>query len=221
MKKLLLSMAVAGLATMPVASQAGSLGANVAIASDYYSKGVDQTSTAGLLKGDISYSLDNGLYAGVWAGSLDKGYEFDLFAGWAGSFGKLNLDISYMTIYLTDDAWGIGTDAITEEILVRAGYGIFSAGVDINVDSDKATAKDTFVEDYTHYKASVDVSEWANGVSLTYGLVDYADSQDVRYFEATYATEIDKGVGFEVDFINSTKEAGAVVVTLSKSFDLM
>jgi len=72
------------------------LSASAAVANKYLWRGIDLGAGDAAVSGDIKYSMPNGLYAGIWGSSGDAalGAEYDLFAGWGGTLGAVNLDAS-------------------------------------------------------------------------------------------------------------------------------
>ena len=78
-----------------------SVSGNVGIYSDYIFRGYTQTENKPALQGGFDVSHSSGLYAGVWASNVDwtvqggsmrdNSVEIDLYAGFAGEFGKSTL----------------------------------------------------------------------------------------------------------------------------------
>jgi len=225
LKSLALSLAVAGAASVamvPATSQAG-VSANVGVVTDYVFRGFNQSTDTGspAIQGGFDYEHDSGLFAGIWGSTMDYGYEYDLYAGWGGTFNGVDLGAAYTAYYYTDeDVYGKG--AAFEEINLSAGYGPVSVAADLDVDSDNTN--------YIHYAVSLDASAVAEGVSLTYGVTQTdkdstgAKTKDAGYLDIGYSTTLDMGVDLGVNFVMA--DAGAddtsyLIVGLSKSFDLM
>jgi len=209
LKTLALSLAVAGatsVAMIPAAAQAG-VSANAGVFTDYIWRGADQTTNNTVaLQGGVDYEADNGIYAGVWASTLDTGYEYDLYVGYGGTFNGVDLGAAYTAYRGTDeDTFGTGVN----EVNLSAGYGMISVGYDIDVTNSDSSAK--------HYSISADLGDYADGVAVTYGATDVAGND---YFDFSYGTEVE-GVDFGFDFIHSTANGNFVTVGLTKSFDLM
>ena len=66
---------------------------NVAIVSDYRFRGLSYSAGDPALQGQIGVNHSSGLYAGIWASSLEDSavygnMEMDFFAGWTGAVGK-------------------------------------------------------------------------------------------------------------------------------------
>lgn len=225
LKTLALSLAVAGAASVamvPAAAQAG-VSANAGVFTDYIFRGFNQASSTGspALQGGLDYESDMGVYAGIWASTMDKEYEYDLYAGWAGTVSDIDLGIAYTNYSYTDKvAYAPGASAF-EEINTSIGYGPVSFAMDFDVDPDNTN--------YIHYALGLDASSIAEGMSLTYGVTktdknNGVKTKDAGYLDIGYATTLDMGVDLGVDFVMS--DAGAddtsyLVVGLSKSFDLM
>ena len=227
LKNLALSLAVAGAASVamvPAASQAG-VSANVGVFTDYVFRGLNQAADKGTpaLQGGFDYEHDSGLFAGVWGSTMDQGFEYDLYAGWGGSFEGVDLGIGYISYMYSEDVGEAdsGSSAF-EEINLSAGYGPISIGYDLGTDN---TVASTDEDKYVHYSVSADMGAIAEGVSLTYGATKYDGADDASgYFDIGYATTLDMGVDLGVNMILSdanTDDTTYFVVGLSKSFDLM
>ena len=85
-------------------AHAQSLAGSVGLASDYIFRGLTQTQNDPSLQAELVAGWESGFYAGAWAGSVDFGdfddasLELDLFAGWVGEAGPVNLDVMGMLI---------------------------------------------------------------------------------------------------------------------------
>ena len=81
-----------------VSASAVEFSGNIAIGSDYYFRGVDQ-SGGPAVSGGFDASFENGVYAGTCASSVDfsGGLELDYYAGYGGS---LSDDVSYDVGYI-------------------------------------------------------------------------------------------------------------------------
>lgn len=108
-ERTLMGMAVAG-ATL-IGSQAHALGlsGNVGVASNYIWRGVTQTDDQAAISGGLDLSTDMGLYLGTWVSNVDfggdKGYEMDLYGGYAGEWDRLGYDVGVILYaYPTQDS---------------------------------------------------------------------------------------------------------------------
>jgi uncharacterized protein (TIGR02001 family) len=220
LKTLALSLAVAGaasVAVVPAVSQAG-VSANAGVFTDYIWRGMNQSAEGTgqpALQGGLDYEHDSGLFVGTWASTLDTGYEYDLYAGWGGSFEGFDLGAAYTAYMYTEDS---KTNELNfEEVNLSAGYGPVSLAYDINVTKGSKA---------THYAVSLDAGSVAEGMSLTYGAsnTNETGSKSQGYLDIGYATTLDMGVDLGVNVIMSdanTDDTTYFVVGLSKSFDLM
>ena len=90
---------------------------NVGVTSNYVFRGFTQTDDSAALQGGVDYSQETGLYAGVWASSLDcpvgsacndngqaaDGFEIDLYAGLRIELGQtITLDVGVISYEYTD-----------------------------------------------------------------------------------------------------------------------
>ncbi|MGH8027822.1 MAG: TorF family putative porin, partial [Pseudoxanthomonas sp.] len=73
-----------------------------AISTEYVWRGQSLTDGKPAIVGELKISHGNGLYAGIWAGSLDLGpgtdtrAEFDYFLGWNKRYGKVYVNTGYL-----------------------------------------------------------------------------------------------------------------------------
>jgi len=227
LKSLLLSMVVAGAATLTVApatTQAG-VSANVGFTSDYIFRGFQQANGGLDVYGGVDYEADNGLFVGVWAttmgisSSYEDEVEYDLYFGWGGAVEGVDLGIAY-TNYSYTESYN-GDMGAFEEVNLSAGYGPVSVGYDIGLKTD-------YTDKYDHYSISVDASELVEGVSLTYGVTTADGAEDADYFDVGYGTTVsssalgDMDLGANIIFSGKdTDDATYFVVGMTKSFDLM
>jgi uncharacterized protein (TIGR02001 family) len=136
------SLAAPAMMFIPVGAQAGAT-ANVSVANMYLWRGMDVSGSEAQISGTLQYNADNGLYAGGWASSswAGSGYELDLYAGYGGTAGDFKYDISYWEYlypeagFVPGDDVGLG-DTDASDLVLSAGYGMFSAAAYINTDSD-------------------------------------------------------------------------------------
>lgn len=86
--------------TMMTAStgMAAEVSGNVALGSEYFFRGVNQ-SGGEALSGGFDVAFDSGFYVGSWASSIDfsNGPELDYYAGYSGSFSDtVSYDVGYL-----------------------------------------------------------------------------------------------------------------------------
>ena len=79
------------------------LSANIATVSNYYFRGITQTSDNAAIQGGIDYSHESGLYAGTWLSNIDFGgkenAEVDLYAGFGNDIGDTGFSYDVGIIY--------------------------------------------------------------------------------------------------------------------------
>ncbi len=218
LKTLLLSMAVAGAATVaiaPAVAQAG-VSANIGMVSNYIFRGVEQTESASASAG-LDFESDSGFYIGTWAADVESGLEYDLYGGWAGEFEGVSLGLGASGYYYTDTAF----DSAYEEVNLSVGYGMFTVGY------DKGTYKPAAGDvDYDHKYLSLAYEDFSATVGLNDGDIDTSDDA-LTYFDLGYSTELAAGLDGSINLITTTSEDDTVkdqsylVLGVSKSFDLM
>ncbi len=90
------SIAAAILSLTATSTAVAEISASVGVANKYLWRGLDLGNGDAAVFGDIKVSNDSGLYAGIWGSSGDAalGSEYDLFAGWGGKLGAVDVDAS-------------------------------------------------------------------------------------------------------------------------------
>ncbi len=153
-----------------------SVSGNVGIYSDYIFRGYTQTENKPALQGGFDVSHSSGLYAGVWASNVDwtvqggsmrdNSVEIDLYAGFAGEFGKsgLGYDVGVLQfLYPGKDTPGAGLEADATEVYVALSYdfGPFAATLkNYTVVSSEAWAfNEMDGENYTDLSIDVPVGD--------------------------------------------------------------
>lgn len=212
---LALSAAVAGV-LVSSASYAGA-SANVGFVSDYYFRGVFQTTSSA--SAGIDYEHDSGVYAGTWWGDVDLGLETDYYLGYGNEVSGFAYDVSYVVYDYTDDDF----DDKYSEVNLKFGYGPVSVEYAVG-EYDKPVT-----EDYTY----VAVTGEYEGFFLTVGshsrdkVTD--NYPDGSFAEIGYGAEVG-GLDLGIAILNidedldgkTTSGQGetAMVFSLGKSFDL-
>jgi uncharacterized protein (TIGR02001 family) len=211
MKTMAKSLLCGALLAASAVAQAG-LSANIGGMSDYWFRGLDQTSNNASIMGGVDYEHDSGLYVGTWLASLPSDLEYDLYAGYAGEYG----DFSYsagVTGYFYQDYEGDYT-----ELNLSVGYGPVTLSHNIGKLDDPAGDVD--------YSFTSITGEY-EGAYLTYGF--YGDEVDGSYAEVGYGLTFE-GIDFNVAAIfpdedvsatnNWVSSSNELLFTFSKSFDL-
>jgi uncharacterized protein (TIGR02001 family) len=208
-KTLPLTIALFGsLAATQVASAAVS--GNLGFVSQYIFRGIIQTPASGSGSAGIDYSHDSGFYAGTWAGSVESGLEYDLYAGFGNEYQGLSYDLNYTTYNYTDTDW----DDTYAEFNIGLGYGPISVGY---ADGTHDIPNTSNSEDYT----VTTVSASKAGFTLLYG--DYGKDFTGSWYEFGYSTTVgDFDTG--INYIKSDKDlddTDYMIFSLGKSFDIM
>jgi uncharacterized protein (TIGR02001 family) len=106
----------------PAAEPAIKVTGGVTVTSDYRFRGISQTGKDPALQGTLNVNHESGLYAGVWASTIDDtdaaaviGYgdvEFDLYAGYTKTFDNgVGIDVGLLYyVYPIDEFTGLATD---------------------------------------------------------------------------------------------------------------
>lgn len=181
------SAAAAAIALGSTPAVAG-LEASAAVSNIYVFRGVDQGGGSGAVSGDLVYSHDSGLYAGVWASSaagFSNGGEIDTFAGWSGSFGDLGIDIGVLDYYYPGangaaDDWGKG--------LTEAYLGLSFAGLELYY-YDQISGKSVGLDDNTYVSLGYGMGKF----SALVGMADFEEptgqtfDSDYMHLDLSYA----------------------------------
>ncbi len=171
------------------------LSANAGIVSQYFFRGVAQTSTASASAG-LDYE-NSGFYVGTWAADVQDGLEVDFYAGYGLEFDNgLGLSIGGTSYQYTGDF-----DSAYNEVNLGASYKFLSVAYAVGTHDDDS---ELGIEeaDYDFFSVTAEYE----GFSVTYG--SWGDEFDGDYFEAGYSTEL---AGFDV---------GVSVISNSEELDL-
>ncbi len=123
----LLVMLSAAVLAAPAAHAGGGteVSASAGVANMYLWRGFDLGNGDAAVSGDLKVKHGSGAYAGIWGSSGDAtlGTEYDLYAGWGGKVGALDVDASLWTyVYPDADKGNIGAgDLVDAVISVGAG----------------------------------------------------------------------------------------------------
>lgn len=168
---------------------------NVAVTNNYIWRGITQTNDQAAVQGGLDYSSNIGLYAGTWLSNVDfssegvsdKGYELDLYGGYAGEIGGFGYDAG--AIYY---AYPTQTDIDFLELFLSGGYGPFSVGGYFTVDKE---GTDNENDIYVVGKADFEL-DILKGIGLGFevGRYEYDDSAFKDYTH--FGFNISKGTDF-------------------------
>ena len=204
-KQIPLAVALFGsLAATQVATAAVS--GNLGFSSEYVFRGILQATSSA--SAGLDYSHDSGIYVGTWAGKVDLGLEYDLYAGYGNEYQGFSYDINYTTYNYTDDAF----DDTYKEFNIGLGYGPVSVGyADGTWDGYGSSS------DYTVTTVSLSQMGW----TLLYG--DYGKDATGSWYELGYSTTVgDFDTG--INYIKSDKDLDDqdyLIFSVGKTIDIM
>ena len=181
------------------------ISAQIGWASDYYYRGIFQSSSSA--SGGIDYEK-NGFFVGTWAADVGDGLEVDGYFGYGSQVGDLRYGIGFTGYYYTGSF-----DDTYEEINLSTGYGIATVDVALG-------RYDNFgigTQDYTYYSLTLEKSGF-------YGkYAGFAQDFAGEYFEFGYSTSLaEVDLGLSVIFANDELVGQAeesLVFSVGKSFE--
>jgi uncharacterized protein (TIGR02001 family) len=219
MKKMTTSLVLGSVLTattlMSGAAMAGSLTGNVGMMSDYFYRGIFQST--GVASGGVDYDLGNGVAIGTWLADVDDGIEVDLYGSYSGEVNQFAYSIGFTTYQYTGEF-----DETYNEINLNVGTGPVNLEYSIgSYDSDPDS------QDYTFLALTFE----QGGAYATYGT--FGNDFDGSYIELGYGMEVsgfDVGVALisadddlsviDEDGDGNTDAEVSMVFSLGKSFDL-
>ena len=209
-----LRTAIVAATLMSSASALAEVSGNVAVGSEYFFRGYDQSAGAAL-SGGFDVDLGGGLYAGTWGSSVDGGtstggLEIDHYIGYGGSFSEsVSYDIGYMLYTYPND-----TGKNFEEVYGSVSFSDVTIGFATSDDWFNGTGS----YDYLYADYSMALSD-TFGLGFHYGTHSGAEAYDD--YAISLSTEA-AGLGFDLSWISTDEAEGAYadnefVLTISKS----
>jgi len=214
--------AIAGLLAASGAATAVELTGNVALTTDYVWRGVSQSDNGAAIQGGFDADFGGGLYAGVWGSNVDFGdsasLELDLYAGWAGEFSGVGVDVGVIHYHYPDEA---GSNF--NEVYLGLSMGPVSLTQSIGFDTGSENTGDHDFGNYTDL--SVDLGEYENiAFGAHVGFFDVQEGGDDYYDVKLSASTSFIGADWELAYTDTdhTGDAGKndddkVILTVSKS----
>ncbi|MCP4597258.1 TorF family putative porin [Neptuniibacter sp.] len=206
MKPMTKALIAAGLLSASVVAQAG-LSANIGAMSDYYFRGVDQTTDGASMMGGVDYEADNGVYVGLWAADLSNDdVEYDIYAGYGGEVGDVAYSVGYTGYFYTE------SDVDFHELNLNFGYEFLSLEVTFGTEDQPSGVEES---DYSFIALTGEYE----GAYLTYG--DFGKDYSGDYVELGYGTTYE-GLDLSIAYINADEDLGdrdTVTFAISKSFE--
>jgi len=198
--------------------QAAEISGNVTLASDYVYRGVSQTSEEPTIQGGFDVTVENGVYAGIWASniSFDGSVEVDYYIGfsndiledWSYDIGLIHYDYPNQVVASPDSDF--------QELYFSLSYQAFTVGIANSSDFFGETGSATYA--YGEYDLSL-----PNDVSLVfhYGSQGIDDAEGYDEYSMSLSKEI-SGIDFSLSWhdtdVNSVDDSGSrIVLALSKS----
>ncbi len=208
-----IALTTGAMSAAPVMAE-GSFSANVGLASEYYFRGLQQTTDASASAG-VDYE-NGGFYAGVWTADVSDGLEVDGYFGYGieteSGFGA---SLGFTTYQYTGNF-----DTEYNEVNLNLSYGF--ASLEYSVGEHEVEGGSD--EDYTYLALTLE----HNGFSATIG--SHGDDFEGEYVQLGYDTEIggfdagialifnDEDTNVENDVDNGDDQS--LIFTIGKSFDL-
>lgn len=226
MKKLLLIAPLAFYFQSTHATEATSpYSANITAASQYVSRGFQQTWAKPALQGGLDYNHPSGFYAGTWASTVsdhfirDASVEWDLYTGYSRSFGNLTVGTKVAYYYYP----GAKTTADTGntrfnygEIIPEISYGTLSVKYAITYTQDYfGNNSDTLdVGNNKHSRGSgyLDVN-WHQPITQGWSVDAHYGNQRIKNFSAASFQDTSFAVNKELPYNLSSS------LTYSKAWD--
>ena len=221
--KMIIGGAVLAASTLAGTAVAGSLSANVGVASNYIFRGITQTQDQAAVSGGLDYEHESGFYAGTWVSNVGTSlygtqgnYEQDWYAGYDFEAGAVGLDVGYIlfTYPVGPGQYDYG------EVYLNASWQWLSAGINYTVNKEGNPANKNDV--YLFVTAETEV----NGVGLsgTIGSYNYDDpsTEDYMHFQVALSKDdftfaLDKN---DLTDTGNGEDDLRFSVSWSKSFDL-
>jgi uncharacterized protein (TIGR02001 family) len=227
MRKNITSRVLLGASVLAISGLAqAELTANVGVTSNYVFRGESQTDEGVAVQGGVDFTHASGIYAGIWGSNVedsgpqhDKGFEYDLYAGY--NF-KVNEKVAFDIGFITYQYASTTTFDKSNEIFLGASFFGFSATY-----YDGSPVPD-YVPNYSYVdlKYTLALPQEFN-IHVHYG---NKDSDDSFYDAEDASIGVSKEVagfnlsltGTAIDYDNSSRDdENYLFVTVTKSFDLM
>jgi len=219
MKKSLLSIALTSLlATSAVVSTQASatgvegLSANAGVVSQYFFRGIAQTSTASASAG-LDYEVGN-FSVGTWAADVQDGIEVDFYGSYGLELGEVGLSAGFTSYQYTGDF-----DSAYNEINLGLSYSFLSLSYNVGKHSKDAAIGIDVESDYDFLTVTAEYE----GFYATYGT--WGKDFEGDYVEVGYGTDVsgfDIGVALIVNSKELDLETGegdeSLVFSIGKSF---
>jgi uncharacterized protein (TIGR02001 family) len=190
------AIAVSALTVAGAANAESSLSADVSVANMYLWRGQDASKGGPAVSGSLGWDSGQGFYVKTWASSGYQaiagdglsGYEWDVWAGYAGEVSGVSYDVSLWQIMYPQGSTAGSPDGLQAgtEISLGLGYQDFSFSYTMN--SGERYAGDS---DYSYITLGYTYGDFG----FTYGMQDVdADNADWSHINVSYALSDNAGV---------------------------
>lgn len=193
--KTIIATALIASAGMAQAEVTASIGA----VSNYYFRGITQTSDSAAIQGSFDYAHESGFYAGVWGSNVDFGgkesTELDLYTGFGGEIGSgVSYDVGGI-YYAYPGAGGEkqGGDLDYAELYIGASMGMFSASFNYNVWGEIDAGKNRVNDDGDYFwnlAADVPLPENFSFGAFLAGAEFDSQAEDYTYWGASLTKDV-------------------------------
>lgn len=184
------SLLMAGGMTAPIAAQAaGELSADVSVANMYLWRGTDASKGGPAVSGSLGWDSGVGFYVNTWASSGYQasdgdgygGYEWDVWAGYAGEVSGLSYDVSVWQIMYPQGSTTDSPDGLQAGTEISLGLGYQGFSFSYTVNSGERYAGEA---DYSYMTLGYTYGDFG----FTYGMQDVdADDADWSHIDVSYA----------------------------------
>ena len=237
MKAITKALVAGSLVSIGAVASADEFSANLGATSDYRFRGVSQSAQDPALQGGVDYALDNGLYLGAWASTIDfdggpgndpdANIEVDLYAGYTWAAGGVDWDAG--VLHYAYPGAESAFDLPFTEVYLGASYNVFSVNLAYTDDYTGPTDESAY---YVAIGAGLDLGSGytlglsvgqsgGDGIDATFGdsYTDYriGVAKDLAglTFDLSYIDTSGIDPDIEDDLFNTE---GTVVLTVSKTF---
>ena len=214
--------AIAALLAASGAATAVELTGNVALTTDYVWRGISQSDNAPAIQGGFDADLGQGLYAGVWGSNVefnnDNSIELDLYAGWAGEYEGVGVDVGVIHYHYSGSA-----ELNANEAYVGVSFGPATLTQYFGLDTGSESTGDRGYGNYTDL--ALDLGSYdVVGFSTHLGYYDLDEASDDYWDVKLAASTTAFGVDFELAYTdtdhtsdNGKQDDDKVTLTVSKS----
>ena len=215
--KSLLAAAVAGSLFGAAGTATADVSASFAASNMYLWRGINLSTTGGVVSGSLDYAHDSGFYAGIWTSSETDGHETDLYAGFAGEIGGLGYDVGYAYYMYPEEGVDVSiSDSALADVYANLTYGPVFLNlyqqVDSNADEDLYYQVGFTYDKFTAFYGGWDLEN--NGPDYSHVQVDFAATDNLSFSVSKAFADDDAGGDPIVE------EDPLFAVTYSLSFDL-